>query len=106
MILGHHKGEAKAELNRFKKITYYRQGGAIKPLYVSYPWKTCFELQAMNKKVPYGYDDAVGYIEGDFMTLFLSTEQFRKVSLWYMDKYRQDKNFIHTLFTSWLSKEA
>lgn len=89
------------ELARLTTISYYRQAGAARPIYIDYPWQASYELTLFHEPMPVVYTDLVGFFEKDFTTFFLPRLMLQHVAEIYTDRFRDDPRFASLLFSHW-----
>lgn len=89
-------------LQRLKEYQWYRQGAAVKLLYISYPWKACLDLTVFGRRVPFYYNDLLVYRQDNYMTPFFRWDVMKKVADYYSDRQKKDSRFIFKLFDNWL----
>lgn len=82
---------------------WYRQGAAAKPLYLSYPWQTCFELTVFGRRIPWVYHGLSVFFEKDTCTIFLSKKTLRDAAAFYWSRIVSEPDFLPHLFDRWLS---
>lgn len=86
--------------SKLKKLQWYLQGSAIKPLYISYPIYSCSHFKVFGKLIKPEYEISV-FLKGNFMSDYISTRSLRKVAYFYYDRQMENKNFIYNLCKSW-----
>ena len=89
--------------NKITKQEWYHQGGAVKPLYISYPWHACSYFTAFGKKIPIKYN-VIANNKNDFMDDYISTESLKKVTLYYYQRQLKDQRFVANLWSNWNKK--
>jgi phosphoenolpyruvate synthase/pyruvate phosphate dikinase len=85
---------------KLSKIEWYRQGGATKPLSISYPWYTCTEMTLFGRKILAKYE-VIFFYKNYLQENYISTRSLEKIALYYYSHQVKDKNFINKLFNYW-----
>ena len=84
----------------YSKIDWYKQGAAVKPLYISYPWFACSLMKIFGQKIPVKYEVII-FIENDLMDDYISKRSLEKVARYYYKRQRRDRKFIQKLYSWW-----
>lgn len=80
---------------------WYRQGGAAKLWYISYPLRACFEFTVNHRPIPAFYKDAISCVLEDYFNYFLPIKTVQRVAQYYLCRQHKDGDFIESLKTSW-----
>jgi phosphohistidine swiveling domain-containing protein len=69
---------------------WYKQGLAIKPFYISYPWLSCFRFTQFSQPVKLYYRGIAGYFQGDYADVYFPEETMKNIVGYYWEK--EEKN--------------
>lgn len=88
---------------KIKKLAWYKQGGAVKPLYISFPWYTCSLMRSFGSKLKIKYELTIFY-KNNFMDNYISEKSLEKVAKYYFKRQCADPQFIKNLSNHWHKK--
>jgi phosphohistidine swiveling domain-containing protein len=91
-------------ISHINSKNWYRQGAAVKLLYISYPYDACSHFTVYGKQIPRYYFGYVGFIRNDFMNYYFTSESAEKVCNFYLNKQKSDYNFLQKFKKSWEEK--
>lgn len=95
--------ETKQINEKIRKIDWYQQGAAVKPLYISYPWFACSLMKTFGKKIPVKYELVIN-VKNDFMDDYISKRSLESAGRYYYGRQKRDKKFITKLIDIWQKK--
>ena len=81
------------DLEKLKKVNWYRQGGAMKLFYGFVPYHSISET--------IGYDRNILYQKGDISTAFFGKDEERAKALWVLGKQKNNIHFIDYWIREW-----
>ena len=93
-------------LSIFAKQKLNRQGGAVKPFTISYPWDNCLGFTALHKRLPFCYSDITVYLKDDYFEVFFSRSSMEKAAEYYIDKLRKDPQYVRRLHKHWKTHDV
>lgn len=91
-------------LKLLKTEQWYKQGGGIKPLYIGYPWKTCYTRFTVNHQpVPLYYRNMVGYMRDHYFDVYFPKRTMGQVANYYASR---DFRWAERLLVNWSKQDA
>ena len=91
---------------RFAKIEWYKQGAAVRPLYVGYPWKGCIGFTIRGKRTPLNYLPFGIYLKDDVFDVYFPRHRMRQIGEFYFRHEQKQPGFILKLMQRWQSHEV
>jgi len=92
------------DINQAKKWIesedWYKQGSAIKPLYISFPWSCCLDMRLYGEKIKFKYKIAA-FFKDFYMEDYISKKSLKNVANLYYEKQLKDGKFIEKLYKNW-----
>lgn len=89
--------QARALLSR---ESWYAQAGAVKGLYVSYPWSACLRMTAFGKMLPVRYHVAL-YLHDNIMEDYITRPSLESVARFYARRCLRNPHFLARLLAHW-----
>src|SRR3989304_2336856 len=87
--------------NQYSKISWYKQGGAANPLYLSHPLDKCYHFTILGKTAPINYQKFITSITDNIGRFYFPKNNLTKVAQYYFKRQQQDKGFIYRLKKNW-----
>ncbi len=87
------------------KTDWYQQGGAMKPVYISYPISSCSWASVFGRRIPEKYELLVYYKDHRLMD-YISKRSLEKMALLYYNKQRRSSGFLEKLYSAWMRKQV
>ncbi|MFA5879288.1 MAG: hypothetical protein WC860_03850 [Candidatus Margulisiibacteriota bacterium] len=91
-------------VNKLKKISWYRQGAAGKPLYVSYPLQACDHFYLKDRPIDLHYEYIVMDLYKNNLKDWLWIDNLKDVADYYLQKEYKQKDYIKHLYKWWKIK--
>jgi phosphohistidine swiveling domain-containing protein len=91
-------------ISHINSKNWYRQGAAVKLLYISYPYDACSHFTVNGKQIPHYYFGYVGFLRNDFMSYYFTDETAGQVCNFYLDKQKSNYKFLLNLKNNWGKK--
>jgi len=91
-------------ISHINSKNWYRQGGAAKLLYVSYPYEACSHFSTNGRQIEHYYAGYVGFLKNDLMNYYFTKETAEKVCDFYLDRQKQNLKFLQNLKSKWDKK--
>lgn len=91
---------------KFSKIEWYKQGAAVRPLYIGYPWKGCIGFTIRGKRVPMSYLPFGVYLKEDVFDVYFPRHRLRQIGEYYWKQEQRRPGFIQSLRQNWEKKEV
>ncbi|OIO16794.1 hypothetical protein AUJ29_02305 [Candidatus Kuenenbacteria bacterium CG1_02_38_13] len=88
-------------LSKIKSIHWYRQGGAARPLYVSYPITASAVFYLKNKPTVYFFKNIMISIYDDQTVWYICKPELKKIVQFYLQSQIKHKNFIADAKKHW-----
>lgn len=86
----------------FGKQAWYKQAGAVKPLYLGYPAHACLGFTVHGRRISLNYTPFGWYLWNDFFDVYFSRETLHNVASFYYEKEQRSPGFIERLRSAWL----
>lgn len=80
---------------------WYRQGAAVKPLYISYPLVACSHFTVNHKQILPYFEGYLDYFDNGFMNYYFTDVVAEKIALYYWNKETLSPGFTKKLFEQW-----
>lgn len=91
---------------QYSKMTWYKQGAAVRPLYVGYPWEACLGLTVKGRRVNFSYLPFAVYLENDFFDVYFPRENMERMSDFYYGQEKVKPGFAAALKKHWQKTEV
>lgn len=86
-------------LKQIEKVkSWYPQGGEAKPLYISYPFRSCY---TMKRRYGVNYGMIVYYGTDDYADWYWDYEGTKRVAAYFLNHQIKDQTFVDTLDKKW-----
>ncbi len=82
-------------------VRWYKQGGAIKPLTVSYPGRACLGFTVHGKQIGMNYTPFGWYLKDDYFDVYFPRDVMHRIAQWYYHREMWRPEFITTLKRQW-----
>ncbi|MBI4262341.1 hypothetical protein HY624_02340 [Candidatus Uhrbacteria bacterium] len=86
---------------RLEHVRWYKQGGAVKPLTVSYPGRACLGFTMHGKKTRFNYTPFGWYLKGDYFDVYFPRDGMHRIAQWYYHEELRRPEFIVNLKRQW-----
>lgn len=96
--------DTKKILQHINTHDWYRQGAAVKPLYISYPYEACSHFTVHEKLIAPYYFGYLGFHKNDFMNYYFTSQSAQKVCAFYIAKQNTQPGFLEKLKQRWEEK--
>src|SRR3989338_10811603 len=90
----------------FAKIEWYKQGAAVRPLYIGYPWKGCIGFTVRGKRVPLSYLPFGVYLKDDVFDVYFPRHRMQQIGKFYFRREQKQAGFIAALQKRWERQEV
>ncbi len=88
------------DINYIKNTHWYRQGGAAKPIYISYPLVACGNFYLNSRPTKFFYNILM-ILKNGILRDYLNVDQAKEVVHFYLNKQLADKRFIYKARRYW-----
>jgi phosphohistidine swiveling domain-containing protein len=92
-------------ISHINSKNWYRQGVAVKLLYISYPCQACSHFTVNRKPIAPYYFGYVFFVQNDFMSFYFSREVTKKVCDFYITRQNNNLTFLKDLKADWEKKQ-
>lgn len=86
---------------RLTDVRWYKQGGAVVPLTVSYPGLACLGFTIRGRRVSKNYTPFGWYLIDDYFDVYFPRDVMRAIGSWYDNQECRHRGFIHALKQRW-----
>jgi phosphohistidine swiveling domain-containing protein len=86
---------------QYSSFDLYKQAAAVKPLYIGFPYKACFDFTVYGKKIPLSYNGMVTYFRHDYMEVYFPVPVLEKISQYFLTNRKKPFHFLKYLKQNW-----
>ena len=86
---------------QYAKMEWYKQGAAVRPFYIGYPWKSCMELTLKGKWLGLNYLPFCVYLKNDFFDVYFPKKNMEKIAIFYFSRENKNPGFTAALKKRW-----
>ncbi|MDP3244557.1 MAG: PEP-utilizing enzyme [bacterium] len=91
----------------YSKMSWYKQGAAVRPFYIGYPWESCVAgFTVEGKQVNFNYMPFGVYLKNGFFDVYFPRENMERVADFYYSHEKRNPGFAVALKKRWQKIEV